>query len=184
MKTSTFTWSRWACAASLSLSSLAAFAQETPTHTQKQVNLPQVTAEVCYTTSVADVRQLFTRWNDSLLTLDPAKVTADYSDDAVLLPTVSNKPRTTPAEIQDYFVHFLEKKPQGEINKSHVKIGCNKAYDVGVYTFALTGKDGVVQHVRARYSFVYEYKNGQWLISHHHSSAMPEAIETKIATQH
>lgn len=175
----TSTWSRLACVVSLSLSSLTAFAQEAPTLPQKQVVLPKVTAEVCYTTSAAEVRGLFSRWNNSLQTLDPAKVTANYSDDAVLLPTVSNKPRTTHAEIQDYFVHFLEKKPHGEINKSHVKIGCNKAYDVGVYTFALTGKDGVVQHVRARYSFVYEYKDGQWLISHHHSSAMPEVMSSK-----
>ena len=173
------TWSRLACVVSLSLSSLTAFAQEAPTLPQKQVVLPKVTAEVCYTTSAAEVRGLFSRWNNSLQTLDPAKVTANYSEEAVLWPTVANKPRTTHAEIQDYFVHFLEKKPHGEINKSHVKIGCNKAYDVGVYTFALTGKDGVVQHVRARYSFVYEYKDGQWLISHHHSSAMPEVMSSK-----
>ena len=177
--TSISTWSRLACAAGLSLSSLAAFAQEAPIQAQKQVEPPKVSAEVCYATSVADIRQLFTRWNQSLLTLDPAKVAENYSDDAVLLPTVSNKPRTTPAEIQEYFVHFLEKKPQGEINKSHVKIGCNKAYDVGVYTFTLKGKDGKDHHVRARYSFVYEHKDGQWLISHHHSSAMPEVAEVK-----
>ena len=79
----TSTWSRLACVVSLSLSSLTAFAQEAPTLPQKQVVLPKVTAEVCYTTSVAEVRGLFSRWNNSLQTLDPAKVTANYSDDAV-----------------------------------------------------------------------------------------------------
>lgn len=133
-------------------------------------------AAVCHKTSEAEVRNLFNRWNDSLKTLSPEKVTANYSNDAVLLPTVSNTPRTTHAEIDDYFVHFLQKHPQGVINKSHVKIGCDKAYDVGVYTFALKGADGKVSHVVARYSFVYEYKNGQWLITHHHSSAMPEKV--------
>ena len=138
-----------------------------------------VTAQVCKITTQDEIRALFTRWNDSLKTLDPAKVTNNYADDAVLLPTVSNKPRTNHAEINDYFVHFLQKKPQGVINKSHVNLGCNRATDVGVYTFTLHGKDGKPQQVVARYSYVYVYKNGQWLIEHHHSSAMPEAITQK-----
>ena len=36
------------------------------------------------------------------------------------------------------------------------------------------GNDGSV--VRARYSFVYVYEDGEWKISHHHSSVMPEAM--------
>mmetsp|Transcript_6387 Transcript_6387/g.13314 ORF Transcript_6387/g.13314 Transcript_6387/m.13314 type:complete len:92 (+) Transcript_6387:84-359(+) len=30
--------------------------------------------------------------------------------------------------------------------------------------------------VKARYSFIYVFEDGQWKISHHHSSVMPEAI--------
>ena len=30
--------------------------------------------------------------------------------------------------------------------------------------------------VKGRYSFVYVYEEGQWKISHHHSSVMPEPI--------
>jgi hypothetical protein len=30
--------------------------------------------------------------------------------------------------------------------------------------------------VKGRYSFVYVYEDGEWKISHHHSSVMPEAI--------
>ena len=29
--------------------------------------------------------------------------------------------------------------------------------------------------VKGRYSFVYVYEDGEWKISHHHSSVMPEA---------
>ena len=133
----------------------------------------------CQTVSEAEIRQLFTRWNNSLKTLDPAKVTANYSADAVLLPTVSNQPRTNHAEIKNYFEHFLLSKPVGTINQSHIKIGCNKAYDVGVYTFQLTDPTtGKKSDVKARYSYVYVYDNNQWLISHHHSSAMPEKLTT------
>jgi hypothetical protein len=36
------------------------------------------------------------------------------------------------------------------------------------------GKDG--SKVKARYSFVYVFEDGEWKISHHHSSVMPENI--------
>ncbi len=83
---------------------------------------------------------LFDRWNASLKTLNPDTVTANYSDDAVLLPAISNKPRTNHAEIRDYFVDFLKKEPQGTINSRTIKLGCNTATDMGVYTLKL--KDG------------------------------------------
>lgn len=51
-------------------------------------------------------------------------------------------------------------------------IGCNIAQDVGIYTFSF--KDG--SSVKARYTYVYEWREGQWLIAHPHSSAMPEGI--------
>ena len=124
----------------------------------------------CATTDEATVASLFDRWNNSLKTHDSEKVAANYADDAVLLPTISNKPRTNHEEIKDYFNNFLKMDPNGVINKRIIKIGCNLAQDVGTYTFSF--KDG--QKVSARYTFVYEYKDGNWLIAHHHSSAMPE----------
>lgn len=137
----------------------------------------QADTMTCANISEKQVEGLFDRWNASLDTLDPAKVTANYADDAVLLPTVSNTPRTDRAMIQDYFVHFLEKHPHGEINSRSVKIGCNMASDVGTYTFTLAGKlPGDKQTVAARYSYIYVYRDGQWLIAHHHSSAMPEVV--------
>lgn len=131
----------------------------------------QAASASCSPVSTAEVAALFDRWNDSLRTLDPDKVVANYASDGVLLPTVSNKPRTTPAEIRDYFVKFLKGAPQGTIDQRIIKIGCNVAQDVGTYTFKF--KDG--QTVHARYTYVYEWQNGRWLIAHHHSSAMPEA---------
>ena len=127
-------------------------------------------AQSCQPITENEVGSLFDRWNDSLKTLDPAKVTANYASDGVLLPTVTDQPRSTPAEINDYFVKFLKAQPQGKIDKRFVKIGCNIAQDVGTYTFSL--KDGAKVH--ARYTYVYEFTGGKWLIAHHHSSAMPE----------
>lgn len=124
----------------------------------------------CTSVTVSQISQLFERWNGSLQTLKPKEVVKNYAKDAVLLPTVSNTPRTNHELIEDYFVMFLKKNPSGVIDERTVRIGCNTASDVGIYTFTLNGKD----KVRARYSFNYEFINGDWLITHHHSSAMPE----------
>lgn len=124
----------------------------------------------CAPITEAQVGGLFERWNASLLTKNPDKVLANYAPDGVLLPTVSNQPRTTPEEIRNYFVKFLESGPQGSVDRRIIKIGCNVAQDVGIYTFKF--KDGKTVH--ARYSYIYEWTQGQWLIAHHHSSVMPE----------
>jgi hypothetical protein len=49
-----------------------------------------------------------------------------------------------------------------------------EAVDSGTYRFTLM-KDGVIDHVDARFTFVYEKIDGTWLIVNHHSSAMPES---------
>jgi uncharacterized protein (TIGR02246 family) len=132
----------------------------------------------CKTVSKDQIAALFDRWNNTLATHDAAKVTANYAPDAVLLPTVSNKPRTDPAAIKDYFVHFLEQNPKGTIDSRTIHIGCNTAYDVGTYTFTLSGNTpGSTQTVKARYSYIYELRDGKWVIVHHHSSAMPEPVK-------
>jgi uncharacterized protein (TIGR02246 family) len=127
-------------------------------------------AEECTAVTKQQIEGLFDRWNNSLATLKPDAVVANYASDAVLLPTVSNKPRLTQDERKDYFVSFLKNHPQGKIDSRTIKIGCNSAIDTGIYTF--TFKDGT--KVPARYTFTYEYDDGKWLISSHHSSAMPE----------
>ncbi len=131
-------------------------------------------SEACAAITEAEVAAAFDRWNASLATLDPARVAANYAKGAVLLPTISNLPRTTPALIQDYFVLFLKARPQGRIDERHVTLGCNMATDAGIYTFRMTAPDGTPQEVRARYTFVLVPEGGQWKILHHHSSAMPE----------
>merc|ERR1719343_844337 len=123
--------------------------------------------------SEAEVKYLFNKWNDALATLDPDAVTARYSRNALLLPTVSDQPRDTKELINDYFVGFLKKEPQGVILESNVQIGTNWCQDAGIYEFTM-GADG--SKVKARYTFAYVYEDGEWKISHHHSSVMPEAF--------
>merc|ERR1712157_353224 len=128
-----------------------------------------------------EVADLFHKWNDALATGDPKKVAARYAKNAVLLPTVSNEPRTTPEGIENYFVDFLKKKPQGVVTSANILIKDGICRDAGVYEFTM-GIDG--SKVTARYTFTYVYEDGEWKIAHHHSSAMPEgliAAATKLA---
>jgi uncharacterized protein (TIGR02246 family) len=127
-------------------------------------------SETCHAVSEKEIAALFDRWNASLKTGEPKKVVANYASKSILLPTVSNKPRLTAAEKEDYFVHFLEKKPVGKIDFRSIEIDCNTAIDAGLYTF--TYSDGST--TKARYTYTYKWEGKQWLITSHHSSAMPE----------
>ena len=127
-------------------------------------------SESCHKTTKREIAALFDRWNASLQTGDSKKVVANYAEKSILLPTVSNKPCLTPAEKEDYFENFLQKKPSGKIDFRNIEIDCNTAIDAGLYTF--TFSDG--SQVKARYTFTYKWNGKQWLITSHHSSAMPE----------
>ena len=127
---------------------------------------------VCAPATLRLAEDLFERWNEALRSGDAQRVSQCYAEDAVLLPTVSNVPRLSRSEIKDYFEHFLQKKPLGTVNQRNVKLGCNKITDAGVYTFRIIDA-GKTEDVPARYTFVYENRDGEWLIAHHHSSLMP-----------
>ena len=127
--------------------------------------------ENCKATSEQEIAALFDRWNQSLQTGDPHKVVANYAERSILLPTVSNKPSLTVAEKLDYFSRFLIDQPSGKIDLRFIDLGCNSAVDAGLYTFTFA-RTGAVVH--ARYTYTYRWDGTQWLITSHHSSALPE----------
>lgn len=117
-----------------------------------------------------EISALFDKWNNALQTGEPKNVAALYESNAILLPTVSNKVRHNHEEIEDYFVHFLAKGPQGKIDETNIRTFGSVAINSGIYTF--TFKDG--SSVSARFSFVYRWNGQEWMIVEHHSSQMPE----------
>lgn len=125
----------------------------------------------CETLDQYQAMALFERWNQSLQSADAKKVAANYTPRAVLLPTVSNTPRTDLEGKIDYFEHFLKKEPVGRIDSSHLISHCNSAINTGTYTFRFNDNTTV----KARYTFSYALIDNQWLITSHHSSAMPES---------
>ena len=115
-----------------------------------------------------------------MATGDSRIVAKRYAKDPILLATVSDTPRTDFNSIKDYFDNFLKLKPQGIVLDGKVKIaeGGNVCTDTGIYEFTM-GATG--DKVKARYSYVYTYEDGQWKIAHHHSSQMPESVTPKNA---
>jgi hypothetical protein len=90
--------------------------------------------------SEPEVRALFNLWNNALATGDSRIVAKRYAKESILLPTVSNVPRTDFDSIKDYFDAFLLKQPQGQILEGDVRIGEGWAQDAGVYEFTMGGK--------------------------------------------
>ena len=128
----------------------------------------------CAAITPAQVAALFDHWNAALATKNPDAVVRTYAADAVLLPTVENGPLVGRDAIRGYFVEFLKKNPSGTIDQRTIRIGCNIAYAVGLYTFMIDGEQpGSRVPVAARYTYIYEPRGGQWLIVHHHSSKQP-----------
>lgn len=121
------------------------------------------------------IASLFRTWNAALQTGNPETVANLYcAHGAVLLPTVSNRVRTTHKGIVDYFTYFLKSKPVGQIDKEYIRVlGPGAAINSGIYTFHLT-QDGKRTSVQARYTYVYQKQHGHWCIMDHHSSVMPE----------
>lgn len=151
---------------------VAGCASQQPTSAKAAVAAAPSGTTACKAVTEQEIAALFDRWNQSLQTGDPHKVVANYAERSILLPTVSNTPRLTPEEKEDYFHHFLEKQPSGVIDLRWVDLGCNSAVDAGLYTFtfAKTGDE-----VHGRYTFTYGWNGSEWLITSHHSSVMPEA---------
>lgn len=134
-------------------------------------NFTTARTEACKATTDQEVAALFDGWNRSLQTGDPHQVVAHYANQSVLLPTLSNVPRLSAAQKEDYFEHFLRDRPAGRVDSRTILIGCNTAVDTGLYTFTFAGTGAVV---KARYTYTYRWDGSRWLITSHHSSAMPE----------
>lgn len=124
----------------------------------------------------AEVMSWFDDWNAALATGDADKVAAEYTTDGVLLSTLSTDIREGRTEIAEYFENdFLPKNPQGVITESIIKVlDDDTVIHDGLYDFTVTGADGATSVVPARFTFVYEKEDGEWLIKTQHSSAQPD----------
>lgn len=146
-----------------------------PPSVQMPFDTPLGDREISYCAPVDEelAATLFNVWNEALASGDARYVASLYADDAVLLPTVSNLPRSGSSEIEAYFKHFLQKNPSAKVLQRIVRKGCNKLTDAGIYEFSVVADRSKIKLVKARYTFVYAFHAGRWKILHHHSSVMP-----------
>ena len=117
----------------------------------------------------------FARWNATLLSKDPKQVAALYTDDATFLPTMSGEFKRGQTGAEEYFHHFLEKSPSGVVVNGAVQMLSPNSYlHSGLYNFTV-GPDENRQVVEARFTYAWQQDaQGNWKISHHHSSAKPQ----------
>lgn len=121
---------------------------------------------------VKEVENQLGRWFDALKTGDADQVTALYAADAILLSTKEGDVKQGHPQIRDYFDRaFLPMKPIGSVIRPFTRLLGGVAVNSGIYEFEVKGSP---EPVRARYTFVYVWKNTAWVIVEHHSSYMPE----------
>ena len=120
------------------------------------------------------VHDLTQTWLRTVCTRNPAAVANLYARDGILVGTVAQRIKQTPAEIQTYFDTFLAKEGIcGNVTSQMSQEYPGWAIDTGTYTFSWTENGNVVE-VPARYTFVWRKTPQGWKIANHHSSALPE----------
>jgi uncharacterized protein (TIGR02246 family) len=122
------------------------------------------------------------RWADTLASRNADNIAGLYAPDAVLLATFNNKVTalpsgnfTTPGGILKYFqglskLSGLRVDYQTQVARS---LGKDTVSMSGLYTFSYREGRRTVR-VPARYTFVWQKRDGDWKIIEHHSSVRPE----------
>lgn len=119
------------------------------------------------------VRAATGRWVDAFNRKDAKAIVALYAPDAVLFGTSSPVLRDSPELVGEYFRTLPD---LGDavitVGADHVQLLDEIAIHTGYYTRSAAQQGRLVQNP-ARFTFAYAWREGQWRIVHHHSSALP-----------
>jgi uncharacterized protein (TIGR02246 family) len=135
---------------------------------------------------------LFGHWAELVHSGDAEAVADLYAPDALLLPTLSARSRSSHTAIADYFNGFASRHPQAEVVERTLYPACNQLVDAGLYRFRfaeepsaqpplqsrlqrLKGRPEAGTVLEARYTLVYGFNGEQWQLIHHHSSLVPSS---------
>jgi len=119
--------------------------------------------------------QVMHNWRDGINNGDFETVIALYHDGAQLLPTFSKDVRTAPNGVRAYFEHVAS-NDSVEVQYLDDSIVVEALSDQltltsGLYNWRIV-KDGNVQEVKARFSFIIDSGKAAPLL-HQHSSVLP-----------
>jgi uncharacterized protein (TIGR02246 family) len=112
-------------------------------------------------------------WAAAYNSRDPGRIAAMYEPDAVLWGTSAKTIAPTPAAVTEYFKD-ADKRPDAYvvIGEHHVRVYGDVAFSSGYYTFNDT-RDGKPVVSPSRFTMVFQRRNGEWRLVHHHSSRVP-----------
>jgi uncharacterized protein (TIGR02246 family) len=123
-----------------------------------------------------EVHARFEQWISDYNAGDVNHLSQLYDQDARLLSTGgSEKPIDGREAIHAYFTPIF-KRGSASAAFDHddvVKVFSDVAIETGYYHFEGPGPDGKTRILMSRYTFVFAKKDGEWMIVHHHSSAVP-----------
>ena len=120
-----------------------------------------------------DIVEATAAWVAAYNSRDPSRISAQYDSEAVFWGTSSPTIRATPAAIADYFKNAA-KSPESRVTVTDqfVRVVGDMAVNTGAYTFTAV-RDGKTVSTPARFTLVFQNRNGRWFIASHHSSRVP-----------
>ena len=125
--------------------------------------------------TVKDVEATTQQWIAAFNRKSATEIVALYAKDAVFFGTTSPILRDTPELVRDYFKNI------GNVGDSTISMGDHRvqvfgevAINTGFYTRTAV-QDGKEVKNPARFTFVYQLRQGKWVIVEHHSSVLPSA---------
>ena len=117
-------------------------------------------------------------WMDGINTVDIEKLISLYNENAVLIPTFSNRILNTPEKIRDYFEKVANKenlKITLHDKTLNVQEVTNGVYNLnGIYTWHFD-VDNEPLTFEARFSYIFDL-NKKNPILNHHSSQIPRSL--------
>ncbi len=121
----------------------------------------------------AEVEAATARWIDAFNRKSTADIVALYAPDAVFFGTSSSVLRDRPELVREYFGNLpAQGNATISLGDHRVQLFGRLAINTGYYT-RTTQQEGREVKNPARFTFVYEKRQGRWLIVNHHSSAFP-----------
>ena len=112
-------------------------------------------------------------WQEAYDSRDPARITALYDKEAVLIGTTAKNVAASPAAIADYFKDAASRPTaRVRIGEQHIRVYGDTAVNSGTYVFSEV-RNGESVARPARFTFVFRKREGTWLLVAHHSSFVP-----------
>ena len=132
--------------------------------------------ETAFAAPEDEVHARFLEWIATFNSNDAGRLSQLYDQNARLFATGgSEKPVEGRDAVRAYFTPGFS-RGRNSVTFDHddaVKVFGDIGIETGYYHFNVIGADGKPATNIARYTFIFQKKDGTWMIVHHHSSRVP-----------